>query len=95
MENERDVCLRLVLRREQAESSEAPSDFNFIVYNGPVLSDRQQTASLARDADRIVLVSAGNSPAEPNLDKVAAWLDVAAHRILPTADNARETNQAA
>lgn len=95
MENERDVCLRLVLRREQAEKSEAPSDFNFIVYNGPVLSDRQQTASLARDADRIVLVSAGNSPAEPNLDKVAAWLDVAAHRILATADNARETNQAA
>jgi succinoglycan biosynthesis transport protein ExoP len=95
MENERDVCLRLVMRREQSEKSEVSADFNFIVYNGPLLSDRKQVAGLARAADRIVLVSAGNNPAEPNLNEVASRLDVPANRILWTADKAIETNQAA
>ena len=95
MENERDVCLRLVLRREQSEKSEASADFNFIVYNGPLLRDREQVASLARAADRIVLVSAGNNPAEPDLNDIAGRLGVPANRILRTADKAVETNQAA
>jgi uncharacterized protein involved in exopolysaccharide biosynthesis/Mrp family chromosome partitioning ATPase len=95
MDNERDVCLRLVLRREQSEKSEAPADFNFIVYNGPLLRDHEQVASLARAADRVVLVSADNNPAEPSLNDIAGRLDVAANRILRTANKAIETNQAA
>ena len=95
MENERDICLRLVMRRDQSEKSEAPADFNFIVYNGPLLRDRDQLVDLARAADRVVLLSADNNPAESDLNDIAGRLGVPAHRILRTADKAIEANQAA
>ena len=82
--NERDVCLRLALRGGDAGTSKASEDFDFIVFDGPVVVKGEQASSLAGAADRVVLVSTENEPAKPSFVDIVDWLDVPADKILRT-----------
>jgi uncharacterized protein involved in exopolysaccharide biosynthesis/Mrp family chromosome partitioning ATPase len=93
LKNERDVCLRLALRGEPSATSEA--EFDFIVYDGPVATNREQASGLARIADRVVLVASSDDSAELSRDEIAGWFDVPADRILRTMARPTTTQRAA
>ncbi|NVN87187.1 MAG: hypothetical protein HXX15_13990 [Rhodopseudomonas sp.] len=84
LKNEQDICLRLALRGDPPAISKTAEDFDFIVFDGPVIASREQARGLAGVADRIVLVSAADDPAQPSHADLVSWLDVPANKVLRT-----------
>ncbi|KIZ47615.1 MULTISPECIES: Wzz/FepE/Etk N-terminal domain-containing protein [Rhodopseudomonas] len=84
LKNEQDICLRLALRGDPIDTSGVAEDFDFLVFDGPVIASRDQAGKLAGAADRIVLVAAADDPAEPSHAELVDWLGVPADKVLRT-----------